>query len=49
MSGHLVRAIETCRDDFTNNVHKMFGLLYDVVYFAEGGCSPNRRLFHREL
>lgn len=49
MSGHLVCAVETCCDDFTYNIHKMLGFLYHVVYFAEGGRPPDRRLLHREL
>lgn len=48
-NGHLIRAVETRGYDFAYDVHEMFSLLDDIVYFAEGGCAPHRRLFDCEL
>lgn len=49
MNDHLVCAVETRGNNFTDDVHEVFGFLYDVINFAEGGCSSHRRLFYCEL
>lgn len=49
MSGHLVCAVEARGHDFADDVHKMFRLLDNIIYFAESGCAPYCRFLYREL
>lgn len=46
---HLSRTDETRCDHLGYHVHKVLGLLYDVVHFGEGGGLAHCWIFHCEL